>query len=128
LTRPQSQDSAAWPDAYVGLILAGLGLLVLRLPVPLVTIGLAALINGAALEVVGLIWMNILQEQVPGEKLGRVSSIDMLGSYILLPVGFGLTGWATDLLGPALVFVIGGALTTLFAILALAHPAIRQLD
>jgi hypothetical protein len=75
-----------------GLIVAGLGMLALGLPIPIVGIALAAIINGAALEVFSLIWTNTLQELVPGERLGRVASIDMLGSFALLPAGYALTG------------------------------------
>lgn len=57
-----------------------------------------------------------------------MASIDSLGSFALLPIGYALTGWAADAIGPALVFVLGGALTAAFAALALAHPAIRRLD
>jgi hypothetical protein len=60
--------------------------------------------------------------------LGRVSSIDALGSFVLLPIGYGIAGWATDLIGAPLVFVIGGALTVILALLGLLHPAIRNLD
>ncbi|HUS13557.1 MAG TPA: MFS transporter [Chloroflexia bacterium] len=113
---------------YAGLVLAGLGLFVFGLPVPLLVLAAAALINGAALEAGSLAWTNTLQEMVPGEQLGRVSSIDMLWSYVLIPVGFALTGWATDALGPAPVFLLGGGITALLALLALAHPRIRELD
>jgi MFS family permease len=113
---------------YVALIIAGLMLAMFGLPVPLLGLALAALINGAALEIGGLTWINILQEVVPGDKLGRVASIDTLGSYTLLPLGFALGGWATDLAGPALVFLVGGLLAIACAALALAHPAIRALD
>lgn len=114
--------------AYASLLIAGLMLLTFGLSVPLVALVLAALINGAALEIESLIWTNILQETVPSERLGRVSSIDSLGSFVLLPVGFAITGWATDQLGAASVFVIGGGLTAIFALLALCHPAIRTFD
>jgi hypothetical protein len=60
--------------------------------------------------------------------LGRVSSIDMLGGFALLPVGYALTSWATDQFGAALVCVVGGRLTVLLATLGLIHPAIRTLD
>ncbi|MFZ1629888.1 MAG: MFS transporter [Anaerolineae bacterium] len=114
--------------SYGGAIVAGLGLAVLGANVPLVVILLAALINGAALEVFGLIWTNILQTVVPGDKLGRVASFDMLGSFMLLPIGYGLTGWATEALGPALVFIAGGLLTALITALGLLHPAVRRFD
>jgi MFS family permease len=113
---------------YLSFVVAGLGLLVLGLPVPLVIIGMAALINGAALEIANLVWNNILQEQVPLEKLGRVSSIDMMGSFLLLPLGFALAGWAIDTFGPAPLFILSGTANTLFAMLALIHPVVRRLD
>lgn len=113
---------------YSGLMLAGAMILVLGWPVPLIILALAALINGAGLEMQGLIWTNTLQEMVPGDKLGRVASVDLLGSFALLPIGYGLTGWATDLLGPSLVFILGGGFTVLAGALALTHPAVRGLD
>ncbi|MBI1800244.1 MAG: MFS transporter [Chloroflexi bacterium] len=57
-----------------------------------------------------------------------LASIDSFGSFVLLPIGFGLAGWATETLGASLVFVLGGAITAALALLALAHPAIRGLD
>jgi hypothetical protein len=65
---------------------------------------------------------------VPPERLGRVSSIDALGSFVLMPVGFALAGRLTDALGPAQVFLLGGGATVGLALLTLLHPAIRRLD
>lgn len=84
--------------------------------------------EGALMALFGLIWTNSLQELVPHHLLGRVASIDALGSFILLPIGYGISGWATDLIGAPSVFVIGGALTALLALLGLLHPAVRHLD
>jgi hypothetical protein len=78
--------------------------------------------------VFGLIWTHTLQEMVPGDLLRRVSSMDVLGSFVLLPIGFGLAGWATELVGAPMVFLVGGFGTILLAILPLLHPAIRNLD
>jgi MFS family permease len=114
--------------AYIGTILAGLGMLVIGLPVPLPLILLMAFVNGAGLETFSLIWVNTLQEMVPPEKLGRVSSIDWLGSFALLPIGFGLTGWAVEQWGAATVCVIGGGMTMALAALALLHPQVRGLE
>lgn len=95
---------------------------------PLWVLLLAALINGAALEAGHLAWLNLLQEKVPNEQLGRVASIDAAGSFGLLPVGFALAGWATGALGAPAVFVISGGFTALVALLALTQPSIRHLD
>lgn len=116
------------PIVYGGLGVAGIMLFAFGLPVPIAFLLLAALINGAALEVANLAWINSLQELVPQEKLGRVSSIDSLGSFALVPLGYGIAGWATELFGPALVFALGGGTTAVTAALMLRHPAIRGLD
>lgn len=113
---------------YLGIIVAGLGMLALGLPISIVAALLAAVMNGAALEIGNLIWVNLMQELTPNERLSRISSIEMLGSYALLPVGVGLTGWATDTLGPATVCIVGGGLTVSASLLGLLHPAIRELD
>ena len=95
---------------------------------PLWVLLAAALINGVALEAGHLVWTNSLQSMVPNAQLGRVVSIDSLGSFGLLPVGLALAGWATQRFGPPAVFVVGGLFTAVVALAALAHPAIRNLD
>ncbi|SRR6266545_3540345 len=114
---------------YAGLIGAGLMLSMFGLEVPFVVLGIAAIVNGAALEITSLAWTGVLQQRIPQDKLGRVASVDALGSFALIPIGYALTGWVTELLGAPLVFVIGGGLTVVVAALALiGHPAIRGLD
>jgi hypothetical protein len=109
-------------------IIGGVAVMVIGLTTSLPIGWSAAFVNGAALAVFGLIWTNTLQEMVPRDMLGRVVSVDMLGSFVLLPIGYALTGWLADQIGPAPVFVIGGALTVALMALGLAHPAIRHLD
>ncbi len=114
--------------AYGGALIGGVAVMVIGLTTSLPIGWSAAFVNGAALAVFGLIWTNTLQEMVPRDMLGRVVSVDMLGSFVLLPIGYALTGWLADQIGPAPVFVIGGALTVALMALGLAHPAIRHLD
>ncbi len=104
---------------YGGTAIAGAMLGLFGLPVPLPLLCLAAIINGAALEVAALAWTNALQQFVPGEKLGRVASVDSFGSFALLPIGLALAGWATDLIGPPGVFLIGGGATFIISLLLL---------
>ncbi len=87
-----------------------------------------ALICGVSFSATSLVWANTLQEMVPQEKLGRVFSIDALGSIVLMPVGFALAGVLTDRIGPALVFVIGGSATMALALVGYLHPGVRSLD
>lgn len=114
--------------AYGSTVLTGLAALAVGLA-PLAAMAAAsAFVIGLCISVFSLVWTNTLQELVPREKLGRVTSIDALGSFVLLPLGFGLTGWATDRLGPPMVFILGGAATAVLALAAGLHPAIRNLD
>lgn len=113
---------------FASLAVAGtsLGLFGTNLPLAILIGG--ALINGAALEVASLVWTNMLQTFVPSEKLGRVASIDMLGSFVLLPVGYVLTGWLVDKLGAPETFITAGIITVSVSVLPLIHPSIRRLD
>ena len=53
-----------------------------------------------ALEAAGtIVWATIKQHQVPGELLGRVSSLDWLISIGLLPLSYALTAPAAELFG-----------------------------
>jgi MFS family permease len=114
--------------AYFSIIISGAALLpfAFKLPVPVLVASM--FISGIATSVFALIWTHTLQEMVPGKMLGRVYSIDALGSFVLLPIGFALAGWATDLLGAPTVFLIGGLGVILLVLLGLSHPAIHNLD
>lgn len=75
-----------------------------------------------------LAWMNMMQDFVPAEQFGRVSSLDQVGAIITIPVGLALAGWALDRVDIALVCAVCGGLSILSAIAALAHPKIRAID
>lgn len=114
--------------AYGLWIAGGLLIAVFGLPVTVYGVAPAALLVGAAFAVPNLIFITTLQELIPGNVLGRVTSIATLGSFALIPVGSGLVGWATDHLGAPTIFILSGILTALLAALALMHPAIRNLE
>ena len=114
--------------AYSALIISGLMTLAFGVSGSLMGIFLFSLVLGAMISIFTLIWVNLMQDLVPREMLGRVVSIDNLGSYAFLPLSYGITGWATDRFGAAAVFIIGGAATAALPVLGLAHRAVRRLD
>jgi MFS family permease len=114
--------------AYTALIISGLATLAFGVSTSITSLFVFSLLLGAMISVFTLIWINTLQDIVPRELLGRVVSIDNLGSYAFLPLSYGITGWATDRFGAAKVFIIGGALTAALPALGLAHRAVRRLD
>ncbi|WP_201374074.1 MFS transporter [Ktedonobacter robiniae] len=83
---------------------------------------------GFGLGTFGIIWVTLMQELVPKELLGRVSSIDQLGAWSLLPLGYALTGVATDRFGPSIVFLVAGSGNILLALIALIIPANRRME
>lgn len=113
---------------YLSIVGTGAALLPFAFKLPIPTLIASMFMSGICLSVFALIWTHTLQEMVPGNMLGRVYSIDALGSFVLLPIGFSLSGWATDRLGAPTVFLIGGLSTIVLALLGLLHPAIRSLD
>jgi len=114
--------------AYLSVVGTGAALLPFAFKLPIPVLVASMFISGISTSVFALIWTHTLQEMVPGEMLGRVYSIDALGSFVLLPIGFSISGWATDLFGAPTVFLVGGLATMTLALLGLFHPAIRNLD
>lgn len=106
----------------------GIMVITIGLPIPIPGILLASAVIGACNATLALAWINSLQEMVPRHLLGRVTSVDYLGSYIFLPLGFAFGGWAEERFGAPLVFVVGGALHTLLVLLGLLHPRVRTVD
>jgi len=70
---------------------------------------LASFLAAALFELGQVIWTTMLQQRVPRELLGRVSSLDWLVSTGLVPVSFALTGPAAGLFGPETT-IVGAAL------------------
>jgi len=113
---------------YIPTMLLGIWLIFFGLKMPIPILVGSMVMYGLCMSFFSLVWDNTLQEMVPQEKLGRVYSIDALGSWVLLPIGYAIAGWATDLVGAPIVFLIGGVCTSILAFLGLLHPAIRNLD
>ncbi len=113
---------------YAGAALGGLMIIGYGLAPNLIVLLAAAFIYGITFSAIALVWTNTLQEMVPPDMLGRVSSIDALGSFVLMPVGYALAGMLTDKIGPVQVFVIGGSSTFVLAALAYLHPGVRKID
>ena len=88
---------------------------------------LAMVVVNFGLAIYQILWLTVMQEIVPGDRLGRVSSIDQLGGYGLWPVGFALAGVIADYISPSWVFIGAGIVNTLLYSLGLSVRAVRQL-
>jgi DHA3 family tetracycline resistance protein-like MFS transporter len=73
-----------------------------------------------------VIWTTLLQQLVPRNLLGRVSSLDWLVSTGLVPVSFALTGPAADVFGPANTIVGAALLGSVLMGMLLFVPGVRD--
>ena len=80
----------------------------------------------ALFELGQVIWITLLQQLVPRDLLGRVSSLDWLVSIGLVPLSFALTGPLSGLLGPSVTMVGGSLLAALLMIVLLFVPGVRD--
>jgi len=103
--------AAAWRPVRPGtaavcaLALLGSQLLALALGLPLYLLGAAVVATGFGYSVFGVLWMSALQQSIPDELLGRVLSVEMLGTFALAPVGLALAPLAIEQLGERPVLV-----------------------
>lgn len=72
-----------------------------------------------AMEVLSVSWATTLQQEIPPEKLSRVSSYDALGNYALTPVGTAIAGPLASAFGTPAVLAAGGALVVILPVLVL---------
>jgi MFS family permease len=117
--------------AFSAYIFTGLSLLAFSLSHALTIpsfVLLAAFGAGAGIAVMDMIWTNLLYELVPADKLGRVTSVDLLGSLGMLPVGYVVAGWLSDHYGPSSVFLLGGLMMVVLNSLPLLLKGIREVD
>ncbi|MFE9405596.1 MFS transporter [Streptomyces sp. NPDC006530] len=99
------------------------------LAVPLPVAGLAAvmLLTGVSIEVFGVSWMTALNQEIPEEKLSRVSAYDWLGSIAMVPVATALAGPAQNAVGRTSALWGCSALIVLLTAAVLCVPDVRRL-
>ena len=73
-----------------------------------------------------VIWTTMLQQLVPRELLGRVSSLDWLMSIGLVPVSYALTGPVSGVLGPDMTLIVAGLLGAVLMGGLLFVPGVRD--
>ena len=118
--------------AYLSLVLSCSGILIFGLPFPRgiepLVASLASMLVGFGLAFFNTIFFTILHETIPGDKLGRVISLDTLGSFAMIPVGEALGGILTDRIGPAPVFIIFGLFNLANVLIPLLVRDVRELE
>jgi DHA3 family tetracycline resistance protein-like MFS transporter len=86
----------------------------------------AGFVTAALFQLGQIIWTTLLQQLVPRDLLGRVSSLDWLVSSGLVPVSFALTGPVAAVFGPGATMVGAGLIGGLLMGLLLFVPGVRD--
>jgi predicted MFS family arabinose efflux permease len=107
---------------------AALGLVAMGLTHSGAAAGGCFLTIGFFIGIAGLVWTVALQDHVDQALLGRVASVDMLGSYALLPAGYCAAALLSRTGGAASVFLWSGFLLAALSLLALCVPGVRDID
>jgi MFS family permease len=133
-----------------GMALGGLGMMVVRLPrpmlvasslflvtscspvllaqtLPVAVICASFVVEGVAVGVFMATWETALQREIPERLLSRVSAWDWMGSLAGMPLGFALTGPAIALVGERHALYGMAAAALALTLWMLAAPDIRRI-
>ncbi|MFT8318126.1 MAG: MFS transporter [Sporolactobacillus sp.] len=114
--------------AYMGIGIGGCSFFLMALIPNGFALMSLMLIEGVGIMVFGLIWEISLQELVKNESFGRVASLDMIGSFALMPVGYLLTGWIAQTIGGTLSMLILSGTLIISTSVILSIPQIRHFN
>jgi MFS family permease len=93
---------------------------------PLVLAG--AFLHGFGLEIFSVNWDLAIQQNVAPDKLARVYSFDLIGSFLARPLGLALTGPAGQAVGFPRWLAIVAAVMLASTLVVLLVPAVRRLE
>ena len=89
---------------------------------------LGAFLHGFGLEIFSVGWDLSIQQNIAPDKLARIYSFDMIGSFIARPVGLALTGPVATAVGLHAWLGVIAAVIVASVALALVSPDVRRLE
>ncbi|MGW9495043.1 MFS transporter [Streptomyces prasinus] len=99
----------------------------LAVPVPVAVLCAVMCLTGVTVEVFGVSWMTALHQEIPEEKLSRVSAYDWFGSVALVPATMALAGPAETVFGRTEALWGCAALVVVVTAAVLCVPDVRNL-
>ncbi|WP_020389513.1 MFS transporter [Kribbella catacumbae] len=93
-----------------------------------VAVAAVAFLVGLGFELFGIGWETALGQHIPLDKLSRVSSYDMLGSFVAGPIGQLSVGYLAAVTSAKAVELYGAAVHVLVVIAVLLVPAVWRLQ
>ena len=105
-----------------------LPLLALARPAPLAVVAAAGFVAGASVEIFGVLWDTAMQQEIPQEKLSRLSSYDALGSWALMPLALAVMGPLASAIGTRATLLASSALVVGATLPVLLSGDVRHLE
>lgn len=87
-----------------------------------------AFLHGVGLQIFDVFWQVSIQENIAEDKLARVYSFDMVGSFVARPAGLVVTGPVAEVAGFDRWLVVVGCVMGASALLSLLSPDVRRLE
>jgi MFS family permease len=87
----------------------------------------AAFLAGLGIEQFAVAWETTMQEHIPTDRLARVYSYDMVGSFVAIPIGQVVAGPIAEAVGVESTLVGAAVLIALAVIGMLSSRAVRNL-
>jgi MFS family permease len=110
-----------------GILLGAPIMVVLALSPNTVMVAAMSFLVGVSYEIFGIGWETALGQHIPIDKLSRVSSYDMLGSIVAVPIGQLAVGYVAATAGITAVELYGAALYVTITVATLVVPSVWRL-
>ena len=111
-----------------GILLGAPIMVVLALAPNTIMVAAMSFLVGISYEIFGIGWETALGQHIPIDKLSRVSSYDMLGSIIAVPIGQLTVGYVAAAAGVTAVELYGAALYVAITVATLVVPSVWRLQ
>lgn len=99
----------------------------LAVPVPIGVLFAVMFLSGATVEIFGVSWMTALHQEIPEDKLSRISAYDWFGSIALMPLAAAAAGPTESAFGRTAALWGCAALVTVVTAAVLCVPEVRNL-
>src|SRR5262249_10124921 len=110
----------------LSMLLAFPVLAALAIPLPVAAVAAFALVAGLGIEIFSVMWDTCMQQEIPADRLSRVYGYDMLGSVVLIPVGYAAVGPLATAVGTGEALWLAFALCTAVTLAMLAVADVRE--
>ncbi|MBC7277912.1 MFS transporter [Nocardioides sp.] len=89
---------------------------------------IGAFLHGFGLQVFDIFWQIAIQQEIPEDKLSRVYSFDIVGSFIARPIGLALVGPVALAVGFDPWLLIVAAVISGSALMSFSFAGVRRLE